>query len=81
MISGRQMKAARALLDMDQRTLSELSGVSLATIRRMEASSGTVRSNVDTLVKIVETLEREGVLLIADGVDSFGGGRGVRLRG
>jgi predicted transcriptional regulator len=75
------MKAARALLDMDQRLLSELSGVSLATIRRMEASTGTVRSNVDTLVKIVETLEREGVLLIAEGADSFGGGRGVRLRG
>lgn len=81
MISGRQMKAARALLDMDQRTLAELSGVSIATIRRMEASSGTVRSNVDTLVKIVETLEEEGVLLIGNGADSFDGGRGVRLKG
>ncbi len=81
MISGRQMKAARALLDMDQRTLAQLSGVSIATIRRMEASPGTVRSNVDTLVKIVETLEEEGVLLIGSGADSFEGGRGVRLKG
>ncbi len=75
------MKAARALLNMDQRTLSELSGVSLATIRRMEASADTVRSNVDTLVKIVDTLDREGVVLIAEGADSFEGGRGVRLKG
>ena len=80
MISGRQMKAARALLNMDQRTLASLSGVSLATIRRMEASPGTVRSNVDTLVKIIEALEQEGVLLIAEGADSFEGGRGVRLK-
>lgn len=81
MISGRQMKAARALLAMDQRTLAELSGVSLATIRRMEANSGTVRSNVETLVKIVETLDREGVVLISQGADSFENGRGVRLKG
>ena len=80
MISGRQMKAARALLNMDQRTLASLSGVSLATIRRMEASPGTVRSNVDTLVKIVDALEQEGVLLIAEGADSSEGGRGVRLK-
>lgn len=81
MISGRQMKAARALLAMDQRKLAELSGVSLATIRRMEANSGTVRSNVETLVKIVETLDREGVVLIGQGADSFESGRGVRLKG
>lgn len=81
MITGRQLKAARALLNMDQRTLAEISEVSLATIRRMEASPGTVRSNVDTLVKIVEALDREGVLLIAEGADSFEGGRGVRLKG
>ncbi len=81
MITGRQLKAARALLGMDQHTLSDLSAVSLATIRRMEASPGTVRSNVDTLMKIVETLEQEGIQLIAEGADSFEGGRGVRLKG
>lgn len=81
MMTSSQMKAARALLDIDQRTLSELSGVSLTTIRRMEASQGTVRSNVDSLVKVIEALDREGVVLIAENADSFGGGRGVRLKG
>lgn len=81
MISGRQLKAARALLGMDQRALSELSGVSLATIRRMESRSGTVRSNVDTLMKIIDVLDQEGLVLIGEGSDSVGGGRGVRLKG
>lgn len=74
------MKAARALLGMDQRALAEASGVSLPTIRRMEASAGTVRANVETLVKIVQALEQAGVELIGEGAVSAQGGRGVRLR-
>jgi len=74
------MKAARALLGMEQRTLAELSGLSLQTIQRMEASDGNVRGNVDSLVKVVATLNAAGVELLADGVVSHGGGRGVRLK-
>lgn len=80
MLTGRQLRAARALLGMDQRALAMASGVSLATIRRMEGSAGTVRSNVDSLVRIVETLDREGVTLIAEGTHGPDGGRGVRLK-
>lgn len=80
MISARQMKAARALLGMDQRTLAQLSGVSLPTIRRMEGSEDNVRANVDTLVKVVEALEAAGIELIGEGAQSVEGGRGVRLR-
>jgi transcriptional regulator with XRE-family HTH domain len=80
MISLEQLKAARALLGWDQRQLAEASGVSLATIRRMEASSGHVRGNVDTLMRVVAAIERGGVQLIADGAASDAGGRGVRLR-
>jgi len=74
------MRAARALLGMDQRRLADAAGVSLPTIRRMEASNGQVRGNVDTLVKVVDSLERAGVELIAEGVVSTSGGRGVRLK-
>ena len=80
MITAAQMRAARALLGMDQRQLAELSGVSLPTIQRMEASEGTVRGVVDTLTKVVETFERSGVELIGDNAASPDGGRGVRLR-
>lgn len=74
------MRAARALLGIDQRKLAELSGVSLPTIQRMEASDGTVRGVVDTLTKVVEALNRAGVELIGDNAASAGGGRGVRFR-
>ncbi|MFQ5658844.1 MAG: helix-turn-helix domain-containing protein [Gammaproteobacteria bacterium] len=80
MISAEQMKAARALLAWDQRQLAEAAGVSLPTIQRMEASDGTVRGNVDTLVKVVEALQRNGVVLLEAGATSPEGGRGVRLR-
>ena len=80
MLSAAQMRAARTLLGWDQRQLAEASGVSLPTIRRMEASEANVRGNVDTLVKVVEALQRGGVELIGEGAASEGGGRGVRLR-
>ena len=80
MITAAQMRAARALLGMDQRQLADAAGISLPTIQRMEASDGQVRGNVDTLVKVVESLERAGVELIGEGATSSGGGRGVRLK-
>lgn len=80
MISSGQIKAARALLSMSQKQLSEFSGVSLPTIQRMEASEDTVRSNVDTLVKVVDALESAGIELIGINTSSAEGGRGVRLR-
>lgn len=79
MITAAQLRAARALLGIDQQTLAELAGVSLPTIQRMEASQGNVRGVVDTLTKVVEGLNRAGVELIADNARSDGRGRGVRL--
>ena len=80
MITSAQLKAARALLGMDQKTLAEASGLSLPTIQRMEASEGTIRGNVDSLVKLVGALDAAGVELIGEGAVSASGGRGVRLK-
>ncbi|MBN8832599.1 MAG: helix-turn-helix transcriptional regulator [Sphingomonadales bacterium] len=80
MMTSAQMRAARALLGIDQRQLAELSGVSLPTVRRMETSDGNVRGNVDSLVKVVEAFQRAGVELIGEDMQSPEGGRGVRLR-
>jgi len=79
MITAAQLRAARALLGIDQKTLAELAGVSVPTIQRMEASQGNVRGVVDSLTKIVEALNLAGVELIGDGAPSAGTGRGVRL--
>jgi transcriptional regulator with XRE-family HTH domain len=80
MITAGQMRAARALLGLDQRALAELSGLSLPTIQRMEASDGLIRGNVDSLVKLTDALAAAGIELIADNASSPGGGRGVRLK-
>jgi predicted transcriptional regulator len=80
MITAAQIRAARALLGLDQRRLAEAAGLSLPTIQRMEGSAGQVRGNVESLVKVVEALERAGIELIGAGAASPGGGRGVRLK-
>jgi len=74
------MRASRALLGIDQRQLAELSGLSVPTIQRMEASDGVVRGNVDSLMKLVAALESAGIELIGEGAVSGAGGRGVRLK-
>ena len=80
MITAGQMRAARALLGIDQRRLAELSGLSLPTIQRMEASEGVIRGNVDSLMKLTGALEEAGIVLLGDGAASAPGGRGVRLK-
>lgn len=80
MLTSAQLRAARALLGIDQKTLAGMAGVSVPTIQRMEASQGNVRGVVDSLVKIVGALDAAGVELIDDGAVSASGGRGVRLK-
>jgi len=80
MITAAQMRAARALLGLEQRQLAELSGLSVPTIQRMEASDGVVRGNVDSLMKLTAALDAAGVELIGEGAVSQAGGRGVRLK-
>ena len=80
MITSAQLRAARALLNIDQRTLADLAGLSVPTIQRMEASESVIRGNVDSLMKLIEALDRAGIELIGEGATSTGGGRGGRLR-
>jgi transcriptional regulator with XRE-family HTH domain len=80
MITAGQMRAARALLGIDQRELAERAGVSVPTIQRMEASEGTVRGVIESLTKVVEALDRAGIELIGENAPSNGAGRGVRLK-
>lgn len=80
MITAAQMRAARALLGIDQKTLAEMAAVSVPTIQRMEASQGNVRGIVGSLTKVVDALNQAGIELIAEGAVSAPAGRGVRLK-
>jgi predicted transcriptional regulator len=80
-ITAGQLRAARALLGIDQKTLADHAGLSTPTIQRMEASDGVIRGNVDSLTKLITALEALGVELIGEGAASAAGGRGLRLKG
>ena len=75
-VSIRQLKAARALLDWSQEQLAAEAGVSLPTIKRLEAQDGLLGGRAETARRIRSTLEAAGVVFI----DENGGGPGVRLR-
>ena len=80
MITASQLRAARALANVDQRQLAEMAGLSLPTIQRMEASDGVIRGTVDSLTKLIAALDAAGIELIGENTVSQGGGRGVRLK-
>jgi len=76
-ISIRQIKAARELVGWSQIDLANASGVSIPTVRRLEAAGdGAIGGRADTGAKLVTALERAGVEFISEN----GGGPGVRLR-
>lgn len=79
MITSSQLRAARALLSLDQRQLAEIADLSLPTIQRMEGSDDMIRGNVDSLTKLVTALNKAGIELISENTPSTGQGRGVRL--
>ncbi len=74
MIIATQLRAARSLLKWDQKDLAEASGVSLPTIKRMEASKGEVRGTASNVWKVQSALEDAGIEFIN------GDAPGVRLR-
>jgi len=75
-VSTRQIKAARALLAWSQDDLAAKSGVSIPTIKRLEAVDGIFGGSLQTGEKIRWALEKAGVEFL----DGNGGGPGVRLR-
>ena len=75
-VSIRQVKAARALLAWSQQDAAKNSGVSVPTIKKLEASDGMIGGRADTCERIVAALEAAGVSF----VEENGGGPGVRLR-
>jgi transcriptional regulator with XRE-family HTH domain len=67
-ISPDQIRAARALLRLEQGQLAERAHVSVVTIRRIEAADGGARVATATLDEVRQALERAGVEFIQGGV-------------
>jgi len=80
MITAVQLRAASLLLGIDQRRLAKISGLSVPTIQRLEASETILRGNVDSLVKLIDALDTAGIEMIDEGAVSNSRGRGARLK-
>jgi transcriptional regulator with XRE-family HTH domain len=76
MLTSEQIRAARALLRWEQKDLASASGVSLPTIKRLEAKPGPMNAHGPTLAALSRAIEEAGVQFISGN----GGGPGVRLR-
>ena len=77
MISALQIKAARALIGMDQPTLAAKAAVSRPTIQRIENTKfGPERSSAKVVEAIQLALESEGIVFLPANAE---GGEGVRL--
>lgn len=74
-VSIRQIKAARALLDWSQRDLAKASGVSIPTIKRLEAQTGLLGGRSKTSIRIQMALSDAGIEFLSEN----GGGFGVSL--
>jgi transcriptional regulator with XRE-family HTH domain len=77
MIYPEQMRAARALLGLNQTQLAKLAGVGIATVKRIEAESGQIRGAAQTIWKIQTALENAGVRFIDADENA---GVGLRLK-
>ena len=64
MITGSQIRAARALLNWSAQRLADESGVGVATVRRMELAISIPSSNAQTLALVKNAFESAGVEFI-----------------
>jgi transcriptional regulator with XRE-family HTH domain len=74
LITGRQLRAARALIGMEQIDLAKRARVAIGTIRRMESFDGEIGARTGTLSLVQRALEKAGVEFLNDARP------GVRLR-
>jgi hypothetical protein len=72
--TGRQLRAARALLGWDQPKLAKAAKVAIGTVRRMESFDTAIQSHTGTLSRVQVALEKGGIEFLNDDRP------GVRLR-
>lgn len=64
MITSAQIRAARGMLDWSRRELAEHSGVSFASMMRLESFEGVPSSNFKTLESLKIAFEKAGIEFI-----------------
>jgi transcriptional regulator with XRE-family HTH domain len=72
MITGGQIRSARAALRWSVQKLADRSGISIQTIKRLEVVEGIPQSRVQTLLDIKSALEAAGIEFIGTPSDRPG---------
>jgi transcriptional regulator with XRE-family HTH domain len=72
MITGSQIRSARAALRWSVQELADRSGISIQTIKRLEVVEGIPQSRVQTLLDIKFALEAAGIEFIGTPMDRPG---------
>lgn len=75
-LSGRQLAAARTLVGKTQAEIAAAARISIPTLKRMEASEGSISGMPNNVAAVVQALLDLGIIFIP----SNGNGPGVRLR-
>lgn len=75
-LSGRQLAAARTLIGKTQAEIATAAHISVPTLKRMEASEGSISGMTNNVAAVVQALLDLGIIFIP----SNGNGPGVRLR-
>ena len=76
MITSSQIRAARGLLNWSRKDLAEHSGISFASMMRLESFEGVPSSNFKTLEAIKSAFEKAGIEFLGTPED----GAGVRWK-
>ena len=74
-ISIDQIRAARAMLRMSPEALAEESGISIATIKKLETKNSQITPRASTIDRLITVLESQGIEFLGTADDS----PGVRL--
>jgi DNA-binding transcriptional regulator YiaG len=72
MVSGAQIRAARALLGISAAELAQLSGIGHRTLQRFEAADGIPEGRTAMMVQIIRALQSRGISFHGDPVSSPG---------
>ena len=75
-LTSEQIRAGRMLLRWSQQDLASASGVSLASIKRLEAKPGRLEAHGPTISALERAYEKAGIEFIPEN----GGGLGVRAK-
>lgn len=72
---GAQIRAARAILGLSAKQLAAAAGIGWATLQRLETDTGMTSTRPETIKKVIQALESQGIEFIGDPLTS----PGVRL--